>query len=114
MSKRVEDVVNLIVRDVAELPDRTSPDDQPEMMLVAANELRGILSHRIRFLYDKWQNWRTRCGEAENAEDQLRQRVAELESENRMLHQELTAARLLVPEVFDEIRDRIENDEIID
>jgi hypothetical protein len=33
----------LIVRDVAELPDRTSPEDQPDMMLVTADELRSIV-----------------------------------------------------------------------
>ena len=32
-----------IIRAVAELPDRTSPDDQPEMMLVTADELAAIL-----------------------------------------------------------------------
>jgi len=32
-----------IIRDIAELPDRTSPADQPDMMLVSADELRGIL-----------------------------------------------------------------------
>ncbi len=28
---------------VAEIPDRTSPDDQPEMMLVTSEELIGII-----------------------------------------------------------------------
>lgn len=32
-----------IVREVAELPDRTSPEDQPEMMLVTADELKAIV-----------------------------------------------------------------------
>ena len=32
-----------IARDVAELPDRTSPDDQPDMMLVSAKELEAIV-----------------------------------------------------------------------
>lgn len=32
-----------ILVDVAELPDRTSPEDQPDMMLVTANELRDIV-----------------------------------------------------------------------
>lgn len=36
-----------IIRDVAELPDRTSPADQPEMMLVSADELRAILLNHI-------------------------------------------------------------------
>lgn len=32
-----------IIVAVAELPDRTSPDDWPDAMLVTASELRGIL-----------------------------------------------------------------------
>lgn len=32
-----------VLRDVAELPDRNSPADQPEVMLVTAAELRQIL-----------------------------------------------------------------------
>lgn len=32
-----------IVKGVAELPDRTSPDDQPDMMLVTADELTEIV-----------------------------------------------------------------------
>lgn len=32
-----------IIQDVAELPDRTSPEDQPDMMLVTADELRVIV-----------------------------------------------------------------------
>lgn len=35
-----------VLRDVAELPDRSSPDDQPDMMLVTAEELREILESR--------------------------------------------------------------------
>lgn len=40
-------LIDLIVRDVAELPDRTSPDDHPEMMAVADHELRNILFNRL-------------------------------------------------------------------
>ena len=42
--------VDLIIRDIAELPDRTSPSDQPEMMLVTEDELRVILE---RYLTEK-------------------------------------------------------------
>jgi hypothetical protein len=35
--------VDQIVRAVAELPDRNSPEDWPEAMLVTADELRQIL-----------------------------------------------------------------------
>lgn len=40
-------VMDDIVREVAELPDRTSPEDRPDMMLVTADELRAILATRI-------------------------------------------------------------------
>lgn len=43
-------IAQSIARDVAELPDRNSPEDQPEMMLVSAAEIEAIvmanLSHR--------------------------------------------------------------------
>ncbi len=39
--------ISLIVRDVAELPGRTSPDDQPNMMMVTAEELESILTEHI-------------------------------------------------------------------
>lgn len=42
------DIVEMIVRDVAELPDRTSPEDQPDMMLVTAEELASIVREHLR------------------------------------------------------------------
>lgn len=39
--------VNSVLRDVAELPDRNSPDDGPDMMLVTAEELKVILCKRL-------------------------------------------------------------------
>ncbi len=39
----VEVLAQTIVRDVAELPDRTSPDDWPEAMLVTSEELHSIV-----------------------------------------------------------------------
>lgn len=39
----LEQVVSEIVLSVAEIPDRNSPDDQPEMMLVTDRELRNIV-----------------------------------------------------------------------
>jgi hypothetical protein len=47
MARRLIDLPEMIVRDVAELPDRTSPPDAPEMMLVTAAELDRIVSDRI-------------------------------------------------------------------
>jgi hypothetical protein len=40
-------IAERVVRDVAELPDRTSPDDQPDMMLVTAEELKGIVINAV-------------------------------------------------------------------
>jgi hypothetical protein len=39
--------VNSVLNDVAELPDRTSPDDEPDMMLVTADELGRIIRVRL-------------------------------------------------------------------
>lgn len=40
-------LIDRIVQEVAELPDRTSPDDWPEAMLVTADELRAIVNEHI-------------------------------------------------------------------
>lgn len=37
-----------VVQDVAELPDRTSPDDWPEAMLVTADELTAIVERALQ------------------------------------------------------------------
>lgn len=37
------DWIAQVIRDVSELPDRNSPDDAPELMLVAPQELRAII-----------------------------------------------------------------------
>ena len=42
-----EKVADKIVREVAELPDRTSPADCPEMMMVTAEELKGIIKSAL-------------------------------------------------------------------
>lgn len=41
--QRLEEVVTAIVRDVAELPNRTSPDYNGDMMIVSASELASIV-----------------------------------------------------------------------
>lgn len=41
-------LADLICTDVAELPDRTSPEDQPEWMMVTADELGAIIHRRLR------------------------------------------------------------------
>lgn len=40
-------VIMRIVQNVCELPDRTSPDDQPEMMLVSGEELDAIIRDEL-------------------------------------------------------------------
>ena len=41
--EEIDDIIDTVIRDVSELPSRTSPEDQPEMMLVSAEELSMIL-----------------------------------------------------------------------
>lgn len=38
-----DEQIEQVILAVAELSDRDSPEDQPEMMLVTADELRGII-----------------------------------------------------------------------
>jgi hypothetical protein len=42
-----ETIVDAIIRDVCELPDRASPDDRPDMLMVTADELHTILIRRL-------------------------------------------------------------------
>jgi hypothetical protein len=42
-----ERIADRIVRDVMELPDRNSPDDTPDMMLVTGEELHNIVCERL-------------------------------------------------------------------
>jgi len=41
--------IEAVIRRVAELPDRTSPEDWPEAMLVTADELAAILEEEAAF-----------------------------------------------------------------
>lgn len=43
ITRQNERIVANILREVAELPDRTSPENAPDMMLVSADELRAIV-----------------------------------------------------------------------
>lgn len=47
MARKRQEIIDGVVRDVAELPDRTSPEDWPEAMLVTGDELRAILLARL-------------------------------------------------------------------
>lgn len=44
------DWIDEVVRDVAELPERSSLDEHPEMMLVSGEELRAIIEARQKFV----------------------------------------------------------------
>lgn len=46
-NRRIKPDLTQIVVDVAELPDRTSPDYAPEMMMVTAPELTEILKRYL-------------------------------------------------------------------
>lgn len=48
------DVADRVCQMVTELPDRTSPDDQPEMMLVTGQELHDIVCQAIEAADAKW------------------------------------------------------------
>lgn len=48
----MERTINAILNDVAELPDRTSPEDWPDAMLVTADELRAILQKHLSWSAD--------------------------------------------------------------
>lgn len=50
MTTVADDFMTDVIRDIAELPDRTSPPDAPDMMLVTAEELRAILTNRFMAL----------------------------------------------------------------
>ena len=45
--------IDRCVRDVAELPDRDSPEDWPEAMLVTGRELKTIIRERINDALDR-------------------------------------------------------------
>lgn len=47
VARTVEQIASAIIRDVAELPDRSSPDDWPEAMLVTGDELREIVRRAL-------------------------------------------------------------------
>jgi hypothetical protein len=48
MSAMSDKFISDVIRDIAELPDKTSPEDQPEMMLVSTAELRAILINNFQ------------------------------------------------------------------
>jgi hypothetical protein len=61
---RTQELIERIILLVAELPGRSSPDDQPNMMLVTDAELREILSDELQADTTKKPKPRTTRGEA--------------------------------------------------
>lgn len=47
MKHDIPALVSGVIREVAELGDRTSPEDRPDMMLVTADELSAILASAL-------------------------------------------------------------------
>lgn len=43
----VEHAIERIIQDACELPDRTSPEDQPDMMLITGEELDMLLRRHL-------------------------------------------------------------------
>lgn len=50
LARKRTELIDAVIREVAKLPDRTSPADQPEMMLVTADELRTILTAQMSLM----------------------------------------------------------------
>ena len=46
--QEIDSLINIVIRDVAELPDRTSPEDWPDAMIVTSDELEEILTNRLK------------------------------------------------------------------
>ncbi len=45
--KKMEDAIPAIIQDVCELPDYTSPDDNPDLVQCTVKELRMILRRHL-------------------------------------------------------------------
>ena len=44
----INEIVTFIIRDVSELPKRTSPSESSDVLLVTVDELRAICTRNIR------------------------------------------------------------------
>ncbi len=51
----IENVITRVLQDVAELPDRTSPADEPDVMFVTAKELEAILRAHLQRPKMPWE-----------------------------------------------------------
>lgn len=75
-------IAELIVRDVAELPDRTSPDDWPEALLVTGEELHALIVEHF-----------SAANIADTPSDQVDASIARIEAHNRATQAERDAER---------------------
>lgn len=53
--EQLDSVIGNTLRRVAELPDRSSPDDWPDAMLVTAEELDAILRDELLAAIPRWR-----------------------------------------------------------
>ena len=83
-----DSLANQVVREVAELPDRTSPDDMPDMLMVTAQELHDIV--------DAADSTRTKSSESLVAE--LREKVERLRKALLRLQNGAAVALNVIPE----------------
>ena len=81
ISREVAALIGAVLRDVAELPDRNSPDDWPDALIVTGEELEIILEEAFE--------------QAATALTQLQARVTELEAENARLREDAHRYRWL-------------------
>jgi hypothetical protein len=87
------EVADKVCRMVAELPDRDSPGDQPEMMLVTHQELRDIVCQAIE---DADTEWLASQAELSNLQNELADEKARKKTAfERELEMEGSIARLL-------------------
>lgn len=77
-------IVDNIVRDIAELPDRTSPDVQPDMMLVTEVELGLIIGRHIEGIVTEARTDRSALlaylGRLETENAELKARIERMET----------------------------------
>src|SRR6267154_1918917 len=93
---RMEEIAGNIVRDVAELPDRTSPGDEPETMLVTSNELEAIIKAELASTIQSAQaEEREAC-----AKELDRHRQERLDESLRLLDDKPTDAAVLRAQAF--------------
>ena len=65
------DWLDFLIRDLCEIPDRNSPEDQPQMLLVTAEEIRAAfdrhIPQRIAALETEVAHWKRLHECAQNA-----------------------------------------------